>query len=110
MKKIVGVILTMVFVLGLSVATFAQTTNTPHVDRRERNQQRRIRRGVRSGALTKREAHRLRRQERVTRAEERAAKADGKVTRRERRHLQRRENRTSRRIYRQKHDQQKRNP
>jgi hypothetical protein len=32
------------------------------------------------------------------------------VTKRERRHLNRRENRTSRRIYRQKHDQQKRNP
>ena len=110
MKKIVSVILTTVFALGLSIAAFAQSTNTPRVDRRERNQQRRIRQGVRSGELTKREAHRLRRQERVTRAEERAAKADGKVTKRERRHLNRRENRTSRRIYRQKHDQQKRNP
>ncbi len=108
MRKIVSVILITVFALGLSIAASAQ--NTPRVDRREHSQQRRIRHGVRSGELTKREAHRLRRQQRVTRAEERAAKADGKVTKRERRHLNRRENRTSRRIYRQKHDQQKRNP
>lgn len=108
MKRIVSVILSTVFVLGMSVATFAQNTNTPRVDRRERNQQRRIRRGVRSGELTHREARRLERQQAVTHAEEAAAKADGKVTKRERRHLNRRENRTSRHIYRQKHDNQKR--
>ena len=108
MKKIVSLILTTVFALGLSIATFAQSTNTPRVDRRERNQHRRIRQGVRSGELNKREARRLRHQERVTHAEEAAAKADGKVTKRERRRLNRRENRTSRHIYRQKHDRQKR--
>jgi uncharacterized membrane protein YebE (DUF533 family) len=108
MQKIVSVILTTVFVFGLSAAVFAQSTNTPRVDRREHRQQRRIRQGVRSGELTHREASRLRRQERVTRRQEAAAKADGKVTKRERRHLNRRENRTSRHIYRQKHDNQKR--
>ena len=108
MKRIVSVILTTVFALGLSVAASAQNTNTPRVDRREHNQQRRIRQGVRSGELNRREARRLRRQERVTRAQEAAARADGTVTKRERRHLNRRENRTSRRVYRQKHDQQKR--
>lgn len=106
MKRIVSVILTTVFVFGASIATFAQ--NTPRVDRRERHQQRRIRHGVRSGELTHREARRLERQQAVTHAEEAAAKADGKVTKRERRHLNRRENRTSRHIYRQKHDAQKR--
>ena len=105
MKRIVSVILTTIFVLGTSIATFAQ--NTPRVDRRERHQQRRIRQGVRSGELTHREARRLERQQAVTHAEEGAAKADGKVTKRERRHLNRRENRTSRHIYRQKHDAQK---
>jgi uncharacterized membrane protein YebE (DUF533 family) len=99
-------ILTAVFVLGMSVATFAQTT--PRVDKRERHQQKRIRQGVRSGELTRREARRMERQQAVTHAEEAAAKADGKVTKRERRHLNRRENRTSRHIYRQKHDAQKR--
>ena len=106
MRKIVSVILITVFALGLSIAASAQ--NTPRVDRREHRQRSRIRHGVRSGELNRREAHRLRRQQAVTRAEEAKAKADGKVTKRERRHLNRRENRTSRHIYRQKHDAQKR--
>ena len=109
MKRIISGILTMVFVLGLSVASMAQNS-TPRVDRRERRQQTRIRRGVRSGQLNKREARRLEHQEARTERQEAAAKADGKVTRRERRHLNRRENRTSRRIYRQKHDAQTRHP
>ena len=108
MKKIVSVMLATVFALSLSVAAFAQ--GTPRVDRRERRQERRIRQGVRHGQLTRREAHRLERQQAVTRAEEAAAKADGKVTRRERKQLNRRENRTSRHIYRQKHDTQRRTP
>jgi uncharacterized membrane protein YebE (DUF533 family) len=107
MRKIVSVILTTVFALGLSIAASAQN-NTPRVDRREHRQRSRIHQGVRSGQLNRREAHRLRRQQAVTRAEEAAAKADGKVTKRERRHLNRRENRTSRHIYKQKHDNQKR--
>ena len=106
MKRIVSVILTAVFAFSLSVATLAQ--NTPRVDKRERHQQKRIHQGVRSGELTRREARRMERQQAVTHAEEAAAKADGKVTKRERRHLNRRENRTSRRIYKQKHDAQKR--
>jgi len=106
MKKIVSGILTTVFALSMSIAVFAQ--ETPRVDRRERHQQRRIRQGVRSGELNRREARRLERQQAVTHAQEAAAKADGKVTKRERRHLNRRENRTSRHIYRQKHDSQKR--
>ena len=108
MKRIISGILTMVFVLGLSVASMAQTT--PRVDRREQRQQTRIRRGVNRGQLNRREARRLERQQARTERQEAAAKADGKVTRRERRHLNRRENRTSRRIYRQKHDAQTRHP
>ena len=106
MKKIVSVILTTVFALSMSIAVFAQ--ETPRVDRRERHQQRRIRQGVRSGELNRREARRLERQQARTKAQEATAKADGKVTKRERRHLNRRENRTSRHIYRQKHDRQRR--
>ena len=106
MKKLASILLTFVFVLGTCAASMAQTT--PSVDRREHRQQRRIRRGVHSGSLTRREAGRLEAQEAKTKAEEAAAKADGKVTRRERAHLQRRENRTSRHIYRQKHDRQTR--
>lgn len=109
MKKVTTILLTFVMVLGASIASMAQTA-TPEINRRERHQQRRIRQGVRSGSLTRREAARLERQEAKTRDAEAAAKADGTVTRRERRHLRHRESHTSRNIYRQKHDRQHRNP
>src|SRR4051812_36856681 len=107
MKKFASILLTFVFVLGACITSMAQTA-TPSVDRREHRQQRRIHRGVRNGSLTRREAARLEHAEAKTEAQEAAAKADGKVTRRERAHLERRENRTSRRVYRQKHDAQRR--
>jgi hypothetical protein len=68
------------------------------------NQQQRIEQGVKSGSLGKRETARLERGEaRIDRAEARAG-ADGKVGPREQRRIQRAENRESRRIYREKHD------
>jgi len=85
----------------------AQTV-TPGINNRERRQQKRIRKGVRSGELTKKEAARLEAQQAKTKAAEAVAKSDGKVTAKERVRLQKRENRTSRRIYRQKHDNQTR--
>lgn len=106
MKRIVSILLSVVFVGALGAAALAQST--PSVDRREHRQQRRIRHGVRSGSLTRREAYRLERQQARARAAEARAKSDGKVTARERARLQRRENRTSRHIYRQKHDRQTR--
>jgi hypothetical protein len=106
MKKFVSILLSVMFVLALGIIVSAQTT--PSVDRRERRQQRRIHQGVRSGSLTRREAARMERQQARTRRIERRAKADGTVTRKERARLQHRENRTSRRIYRQKHDAQRR--
>jgi hypothetical protein len=106
MKRIVSILLSAMFLVALGITVSAQ--RTPSVDRREHRQQRRIRQGVKSGSLTKREAGRLQAQQARTRRIERRAKADGTVTRRERARLQHRENRTSRRIYRQKHDGQKR--
>lgn len=106
MKRIVSIFLAVTFLLGLGLTATAQ--NTPRIDRREHRQQRRIRQGVRSGSLTRREAARLERQQARTRAIEARAKSDGRVTARERARLHRRENRTSRHIYRQKHDRQRR--
>jgi hypothetical protein len=104
MKRIVSILLSVMFVLALGITVPAQTT--PSVDRREHRQQRRIHQGVRSGSLTRREAARMERQQARTRRLEAKAKSDGKVTARERARLQHRENRTSRHIYRQKHDRQ----
>jgi hypothetical protein len=95
---------------GLLVAVLAFTstiqaqTRTPEINNRQQRQQRRINQGVRSGQLTKNEAHHLRADERKIRTDKRMAKADGKVTSAERKHLRREENQTSRAIYRKKHN------
>lgn len=82
---------------------FAQTS-TPRIDKREMRQQKRIHEGVKSGALTPREARHLERREARIRRTERRAKADGVVTPRERKKLNRELNRTSRDIKRKKHN------
>lgn len=91
--------------LVLPAIAFAQV-NTPLVDQRQANQERRIDQGVASGSLTQREANRLDRgQDRVDNMENRA-KSDGVVTRGERARMHQAQDRQSARIYRQKHDRQ----
>jgi hypothetical protein len=97
----------------LMVASFAGPLNTsantlgqqtPSIKRREVRQSRRIRHGVRSGSLTRRETSRLAAQQARIRAHEKHAKADGVVTAGERARIQRQENRANRNIYRKKHN------
>jgi hypothetical protein len=96
-------------VLSLSAfAASAAGTDTPRIDRRQANQEKRIDQGVASGELTKREARRLTRQQNRIDKAENAAKADGTVTAQERARLTKAQNRTSRHIHRQKHDAQER--
>lgn len=84
---------------------FAQA-NTPRVDQRQINQERRIDQGVTSGSLTRYEANRLERgQQHITNMETRA-KADGVVTQKESAHLHHAQDVQSERIYAQKHDRQ----
>jgi hypothetical protein len=72
------------------------------------NQQQRIEQGLKSGQLTNREAGKLERGEsRVDRAEAKAGR-DGHVGKGEQARVQTAENKESNRIYRQKHDAQKR--
>lgn len=92
-------------------ATLAQTTSThpSGIDARERRQQQRIRQGIRSGELTRREAGRLEaRQARINVDEAYARRSGGKLTATERRRLQGELNRSNRAIYKQKHDEQER--
>ncbi len=104
-KKIASVLIGTASFLAISSAVFAQT-NTPNIDQRQINQERRIEQGEQSGSLTQREAQRLERgQDHVEHVEDRA-KADGVVTKRERARMQHAENVQSRRIYREKHDRQ----
>lgn len=79
------------------------------INHREHNQQSRIRAGLRSGELTRREAARLEaEQARIRLAEARARHSGGVFTLRERARIQRELNQASRHIYRQTHDGQDR--
>lgn len=107
MKRAVSILLTTTFILALSIVSLA---NTPGINRRERHQQQRIVRGLRSGELTIRETARLEHQQASIRRFERRAKSDGNLSWRERQRLDNRLDRANRNIYRQKHDGQDRNP
>jgi len=78
------------------------------VDARQARQGARIREGVRSGDLTRREASALRGEQRGINRMERHARADGVVTPRERSRLNHAQNRASRHINQQRHDRQQR--
>lgn len=89
------------------IATFAGLASaqpTPVIHRRHVRQEARIHQGVRSGQLTRGEAHRLQAGERHIARMNQRAHADGRVTYRERARINRAQNRESRRIYRLKHN------
>jgi hypothetical protein len=101
-----------VIAAGLMLPAAAQTTDaTPAakpatINQRQRNQQRRIAQGVKSGQLTAAETAHLERREAAIHQEvhnERTANG-GKLTPAERRQVTRQQNRTSRAIYRKKHN------
>ena len=85
------------------MASRAQTA-TPKVIERQANQQARIAQGEKSGELTNAETTHLETREAKIQHDKRVAKSDGRVTPAERAKLNREEDRTSRAIYRQKHD------
>ncbi len=79
------------------------------IKNREERQQKRIAEGIESGELTAKEATRLEAGQAKIEADRQKALSDGTMTKREKAKLTREQNRASRRIYRQKHDAQKRN-
>jgi hypothetical protein len=103
MTRVFGILFASALLLGASAPAIAGS-KTPHVNHREHRQKHRIGQGIRSGELTAREAARLTAEQARIRAHEARAKSDGVVTARERARLHRELNRSSRRIYRQKHD------
>jgi surface antigen len=84
------------------VSFFAK--NDPSIDRREANQKDRINAGVQSRALTPKETDRLQRQQDKINNTEAKFKLDGKLSNRERRVLKQRLNKSSKSIYRAKHN------
>lgn len=95
----------------VSVASLSQAeagVRDPGVNARQQHQQQRVRQGVRSGELTRRETRNLAEEQRDIRQLERAYKSDGQLTRAERSDLHHEQNQASRDIYKQKHDAQDR--
>ncbi len=91
-------------VMALSTAVYAQSNQTPGLDKREANQEKRIEQGEKSGQLTPKESRQLERGEKRLKRNEAQAKADGKVTPEERKKLNREANHMSRKIARKKHN------
>ncbi|MBI4523420.1 MAG: hypothetical protein HY695_06355 [Deltaproteobacteria bacterium] len=93
----------------LSFGVFAQgQTETPLVDKRQKIQKARIKQGIESGELTKKEAARLKAEQAKIRWDEKKAEADGLVTAKERANLHRELNKASKDIHKQRKDDQKR--
>jgi hypothetical protein len=92
-----------------SLGAFAQAASapqTPRVDQREANQDKRIQQGVASGQLNAKETYRLEKEQAAINKAETKAKADGTVTPQERRKLHKMQNAASKDIHAQKHDAQ----
>jgi len=94
-------------IVALAVVAPALAQET-RVDRRQDRQEQRIDKGVQSGALTPHETKKLERGQRHVEALETRAQADGVVTAREKVRLEHAQDVQSKRIYKQKHDDQTR--
>ena len=90
--------------VGIWCAGVVAQTKTPGIDKRERRQKMRIHQGVKSGELTPAETRRLEAREEKIKADEMQAKSDGTVTPAERGKLNRELDRTSKAVYRKKHN------
>lgn len=108
MKKGIKVMSVAAMVLFAGVL-FAESADSAGINNRQRHQQKRIGQGVRSGELTRPEVRKLECEQRRIHRKERRFKSDGEFTRKERAILQHDLNRSSRHVYKQKHDRQDRN-
>jgi hypothetical protein len=99
MKKTMGLMITAIFILGSATVTRAD-----YINKRQVRQQQRIYQGIASGALTPREAGRLEREQAKITCRDRRFRSDGIYTPRERARTHRMLNRSSRHIYRGKHN------
>ena len=112
--KIMGTILIMAVFFLVSVPTVQAETQwqkdhprRAQVNKRLRNQNRRINQGVKSGELNKQQARQLHKEDRQIRQEERdmASQNGGHITKQEQKTLNQQENAASKQIYNEKHGQ-----
>ena len=97
-----GLALTLICAIG-----FGQTAKKP-IQKKQAVQQKRISQGVKSGELTKKEAVKLRAQQKEIARAKHAAKADGIVTKKERAVIHQKQNAANRNIVRKKNNEMKR--
>lgn len=107
MKRILTACILLLFTATLNQIN-AQTAPTPGIRHEQKEQQQRIRHGVASGELTRKEAVRLEMQQREINQDKKLAKADGVVTPEERAIIKKEQRHAGKRIYVQKHDAQTR--
>ncbi|MBF8247856.1 MAG: hypothetical protein HW374_656 [Bacteroidetes bacterium] len=114
MKRTILLALAFLIVMGFAITQAQEpqekpkSSETPVIDKREQNQKARIKQGVKSGELTKKEARRLAAEQKKIKHDEKKAKADGVVTPEEKAKLRNEQRKASKDINRQKHDAQKR--
>jgi predicted RND superfamily exporter protein len=112
--KIVGITLLMAVFFLVSLPTVRAETqwqkNHPRraeVNKRLKNQNKRINQGVKNGTLTRQQAHQLHKEDHQIRQEERdmASQNGGHITKQEQKTLNQQENAASKQIYDEKHGQ-----
>lgn len=106
--KTLALVTTLTAALLSTPLALAGGTHSPLVDKREHHQVQHIKNGVKSGALTGREALRSIGDQARIRRQERRFKADGNLNVGERAQLHRKLNQSGRRLYRWKHNAQTR--
>ena len=104
MKSKIVLAFAIVFMAG--IASVAAQTATPAIKETAREERARIKQGVQTGELTKREARQLAAEQAAIRQDVKAAKADGVVTKAERKDIKQEQRQASRRIFKNKHDKQ----
>lgn len=90
--------------LAATIIMVALGVNTAEAQARQRVQRHRIKQGIRSGELTRAETRTLAVRKMHARRNIRRVAADGVITRRERKEIRRDQRRTSRAIFRKKHN------
>lgn len=106
MKKLLLTLIIATF--GIFAAnTFGQTTH--RADKRQKNQKHRVKQGAKSGEITKREAKSIKYSAKSANRYEKKAKSDGTVTKKEKLRIEHKQDKTSRKIYRTKHNGRDRN-
>jgi len=115
MKKMFSILVAISISIVFAVAGMAQTptpapgAKTPGIKQRQKNQQKRIGQGVRSGELTAKETIKLEKEQKEIQQDKKEARSDGAVTKEERKDIHKEQNKSSRHIYRAKHNKKDRN-